>query len=38
MKRSILVLAAIISISACQTKNPDDQFNNQDKGKIVVEI
>jgi len=34
MKRTIFLLAAIISISACQTKNSDNQIKNQDKGKI----
>ena len=34
MKRTILLLAAIISIRACQTKNSEDQINNQDKAKM----
>ncbi len=34
MKSTILLMTAIISISACQTKNSDNQIKNQDKGKI----
>ncbi len=34
MKRTILLLAAIILMSACQTKNSDNQINNQDKAKM----
>ena len=33
MKRTILLLAAIISISACQTKTSEDQINNQNKAE-----
>lgn len=38
MKRAVMLMAAIILMSSCQTKNSDKQINNQDKGKIVVEI
>ncbi len=39
MKRTILLLAAIILMSACQTKNSDNQINNQDKAKMeTIEI
>ncbi|MCH7962304.1 MAG: SgcJ/EcaC family oxidoreductase [Bacteroidetes bacterium] len=34
MKRTMLLLAAIILMSACQTKNSDNQINNQDKAKM----
>ncbi len=34
MKRTIMLMAAIILISACQTKNSDNQINNQDKGEM----
>jgi len=39
MKRTMLLLAAIILMSACQTKNSDNQINNQDKAKMeTIEI
>jgi len=34
MKSTILILAAITLISACQANNSDDQINNQDKGEM----
>jgi len=34
MKSTILILAAIILMSACQANNSDDQINNQDKGEM----
>ena len=35
----MLLLAAIILMSACQTKNSDNQINNQDKAKMeTIEI
>ncbi len=34
MKSTILVVAAIISIIACQTKRSENQINNQNKEKI----
>jgi uncharacterized protein (TIGR02246 family) len=34
MKRTMLLLAAIILMSACQTKDSEDQINNQDKAKM----
>jgi len=34
MKSTILILAAIILMSACQAKNSDNQINNQNKGKM----
>ena len=34
MKRTILLLAAIISMSACQTKSSENQIDNQNKGEM----
>jgi len=34
MKSTILLIVAIISISACQTKSSENQINNQNKGKM----
>ncbi len=34
MKSIILLMAAIISMSACQTKSSENQINNQNKGEI----
>ena len=34
MKSTILLMAAIISISACQTKSSENQINNQNKGEM----
>ncbi|MDA2921417.1 hypothetical protein MYX76_18320 [Desulfobacterota bacterium AH_259_B03_O07] len=34
MKSTILLMAVIISISACQTKSSENQINNQNKVKI----
>ena len=34
MKRTILILAAIISMSACQTKSSENQIDNQKKGEM----
>jgi len=33
MKTAIILVAAIISMNACQTKNSDNQINAQNKGK-----
>ncbi len=34
MKRTILLMAAIISMSACQTKSSENQIDNQNKGEM----
>jgi len=34
MKITIFLVAVIILMSACQTKNSDKQINNQDKAKM----
>ncbi len=34
MKRIILILAAIISMTACQTKSSENQIDNQNKGEM----
>ncbi len=34
MKSTILLMAAIILISACQTKSSENRINNQNKGKM----
>ncbi|MEE9215205.1 MAG: nuclear transport factor 2 family protein, partial [Thermodesulfobacteriota bacterium] len=34
MKSTILLMAAIISMSACQTKRSENQTSNQDKGEM----
>ncbi len=34
MKRTILLMAAIISMSACQTKSSEDQIGDQEKGEM----
>ncbi len=34
MKSTILLMAAIISVSACQTKSSEDQVNNQNQGQM----
>lgn len=33
MKPAIILVAAIVSMNACQTKKSDNQINNQNKGK-----
>ena len=33
MKTAIILVGAIISMNACQTKNSDNQINAQNKGK-----
>ena len=37
MKRTILLVAAIISMSGCQTKTPETHTNNQTQGKIETD-
>ena len=34
MKRTFLILAAIISMTACQTKSSEKQIDNQNKGEM----
>ena len=36
MKRTILILAAIISMTACQTKSSENQIDNQNKAEMEV--